>query len=240
MSLLFISDLHLDPQRPAITQAFYHFLDTTAQNAEALYILGDLFEVWLGDDDDTPVYQDVIQRIRAYKNQGSDVYFMRGNRDFLIGNEFSRRSGATLLNDPTVIDYHHHHLLLMHGDSLCTKDSDYMQFREMTRAPQWQEKLLSTPLSERRNYANEVRKKSSTMNSLKAEDIMDVTHEDVVRTMAEHKVSTLIHGHTHRPNKHHLLIDNTEAQRFVLGDWGKQAWYIQADKATISLNSLDI
>jgi UDP-2,3-diacylglucosamine hydrolase len=240
MSLLFISDLHLDPTRPAITQAFYHFLETTGKNTEALYILGDFFEAWLGDDDDTPLYQEVIQRLKAYTDQGTPVYLMHGNRDFLIGNTFAQQSGCTLLEDPTVLDYAGQRYLLMHGDSLCTKDSDYMQFRAMVRTPQWQQNVLSTSLEERRHYAEKLRQASQSMTSLKADDIVDVTPEEVIRIMSFYDVTKLIHGHTHRPNTHNLMINHQPAQRIVLGDWSDRAWYINIDNHGTTLHSLTI
>lgn len=238
--ILLISDLHLDPERPAITQAFFQFLDTTAQGAEALYILGDLFEAWLGDDDDTPVYIETTQRLRRYADQGHKLYFMHGNRDFLVGTTFAEASGATLLEDPTVIQYHNCDYLLMHGDSLCTKDHDYMQFRTMVRSPQWQQDILSQPLEQRRAYAHTVRQQSQSMTSLKAEDILDVTPEEVIKAMSDYQVNHFIHGHTHRPNVHPLLINNKAAKRFVLGDWGDYGWYISINKETVDLEKFAI
>jgi UDP-2,3-diacylglucosamine hydrolase len=237
--ILLISDLHLDPKRPAITQAFFEFLNTTAQAAdvEALYILGDFFEVWLGDDDDTPIYQETIRQLKQFTDNGTPVYFMHGNRDFLVGRDFALQTGAILLPDPSVIHHQGHDYLLMHGDSLCTKDHEYMAFRRTTRSAQWQNALLSRSLEERKAYAKEVREKSQSMNSLKAEDIMDVTAEEVTRIMSEHKVDTLIHGHTHRPNIHSL---NTGAQRIVLGDWGSLGWYITLSREKPILQSFPI
>lgn len=233
MSLFFISDLHLDPKRPAITQAFYHFLDTTAQQAEALYILGDFFEAWLGDDDDTPLYQDVIQRLHRYSTQGHPLYFMHGNRDFLVGNAFAQRCNATLINDPHMIHYAGSDYLLMHGDSLCTKDITYMEFRAMARSNAWQQQFLQQPLSQRRQIVADIQAKSQSMKSLKAADIMDVTHEEVVKIMDKYQVNTLIHGHTHRPNTHQLVRgDNTSAERWVLGDWETKGWYIEISDRT--------
>jgi UDP-2,3-diacylglucosamine hydrolase len=235
--ILFISDLHLDPKRPAITQAFFDFLDSTAQTAKSLYLLGDIFEAWLGDDDDTPAYREIIQHIRAYVDQGHHVYFMHGNRDFLIGEQFAQDTGVTLLADPTVIECYNQRYLLMHGDSLCTKDADYMAFRQMVRSPQWQQSILACTLEQRREYAHKARQQSSSMTSMKAEDILDVTPEDVVQAMTEHQVQHFIHGHTHRPNVHTLTIDQQKATRYVLGDWGEQAWYIRIDETGIKLHS---
>jgi UDP-2,3-diacylglucosamine hydrolase len=253
MSLFFISDLHLHPSRPEITQAFYDFLSSTAHKAEALYILGDFFEAWLGDDDDTPMYKEVIQRLKDYSlgsgtankeqadnNQPIPVYIMHGNRDFLLGNTFANQANITLLNDPSVIEYHGCSHLLMHGDSLCTKDADYMAFRAMTRTSEWQQKVLSLSLQERREYAKSLRQKSQEMTSLKAEDILDVTPEEVIKKMAEYNVTSFIHGHTHRPNIHALTINNTSAQRIVLGDWEQKGWYIEITKTQLSLESFNI
>ena len=244
MSLFFISDLHLHPSRPEITQAFYDFLSSTARQAEALYILGDFFEAWLGDDDDTPMYKEVIQQLKDY-SQGQNntpipVYMMHGNRDFLLGETFAEQANATLLKDPSVISYHGHSYLLMHGDSLCTKDDDYMAFRAMTRTPEWQQKVLSLSLKERREYASSLRQKSQDMTSLKAEDILDVTPEEVINKMTEYDVTTFIHGHTHRPNTHHLTINNAPAKRIVLGDWEQQGWYIKMTDTQLSLKHFPI
>ncbi|MFT5420307.1 MAG: UDP-2,3-diacylglucosamine hydrolase [Candidatus Endobugula sp.] len=240
MSLLFISDLHLDPKRPAITQAFYAFLDTTAKDIEALYILGDFFETWLGDDDDTPLYLEVITQLKNYTDSGTAVYFMHGNRDFLIGEHFAQQAGVSLIKDPSLIDYQGQQYLLLHGDSLCTKDNEYMQFRAKVRSPQWQQEVLSKTLEQRRNYAKELRQQSQAMTSLKAEDIVDVSSEAVIDIMRQYNVNSLIHGHTHRPNTHPLTIDNKSAQRTVLGDWGELGWYIQLTKDTLSLKSFNI
>lgn len=238
--LLVISDLHIDPERPAITQAFFDFLKTTANGAEALYILGDLFEAWLGDDDDTPVFLEAIAHIKAYADQGHRVYFMHGNRDFLIGEQFAKMANVTLLNDPTVIEYHQQQYLLMHGDSLCTLDDEYMQFRTMVRNPEWQHTILSKSLEERREYARAVRAQSRSMTSLKAEDILDVTPSEVVKAMQAHKVQHFIHGHTHRPAVHELTVDQQSAKRYVLGDWGENAWYLKIDQEKVELHSYSL
>jgi UDP-2,3-diacylglucosamine hydrolase len=227
--ILFISDLHLSPDRPEITQAFLRFLQTTAADADALYILGDFFDAWIGDDDDTPEFAQVMTALRDYSNKGKSVYFMHGNRDFLLGTAFAERTGIQLLSDPSVITLGQTPTLLMHGDSLCTGDSDYMAFRNKVRSPEWQNPILAKPLAERKIMAAQLRAASQSMTSLKADDIMDVTPAEVVEVMAKHKVSRLIHGHTHRPGRHALSINNHAAERIVLGDWHHQAWYIIAD-----------
>ena len=235
--ILFISDLHLSPERPEITQAFFNFLQTTAKGAKSLYILGDFFDAWIGDDDDTPEYHTIISALNDYQNQGSQVLFMRGNRDFLVYHGFAERTGAVLLTDPSVISLGQYSTLLMHGDNLCTKDQEYMKFRQMVRNPDWQKAVLRKSLAERKAIAAHFKASSQSMNSLKAEDIMDVTPEEVVKEMRHFKTLKLIHGHTHRPARHSLYIDNQPAERIVLGDWHDKGWYVIADNNNLSLCS---
>ncbi|WP_237055867.1 UDP-2,3-diacylglucosamine diphosphatase [Microbulbifer sediminum] len=235
MSSYLISDLHLDENRPEITRAFFDFLRGRAAGAEALYILGDFFEVWIGDDDDAPLAREVVDELSRYSGTGAELYLMHGNRDFLLGEDFAHRAGGILLPDPTLVTLAGQKVLLMHGDSLCTMDEEYMAFRQQARDPNWQEALLAKPLAERRQIAAQIRAVSKSMNSRKAEDIMDVTPSEVESVMREHGVRTLIHGHTHRPATHTLEIDGEPARRIVLGDWGENGWCIRADK-----NSLDL
>lgn len=235
MASFLISDLHLDESRPDITRAFYDFLKGPAVNADALYILGDFFEVWIGDDDDASLPHEVARHLKAYRERGTPVYFMHGNRDFLLGEDYAERCGATLLPDPSIIELAGAPVLLMHGDSLCTLDQEYMAFRQQARNPLWQQALLAKPLEERRQIAAQIRAVSKSMNSRKAEDIMDVTPDEVVRAMAEHGVRTLIHGHTHRPARHTLTVDSEPAERIVLGDWGTLGWCIKADDNRLEL-----
>ncbi|AOS97742.1 UDP-2,3-diacylglucosamine hydrolase [Microbulbifer aggregans] len=235
MTAYIISDLHLDESRPAITAAFYEFLRTRAAGAEALYILGDFFEVWVGDDDDSPFAREVAEELSRYSGTGAELYLMHGNRDFLLGEDFAHRAGAVLLQDPSLVNLGGRKVLLMHGDSLCTRDTEYMAFRQQARDPQWQAALLAKPLDERRQIAAQIRAVSKSMNSRKAEDIMDVTPEEVEKAMRNHGVHTLIHGHTHRPARHTLTVDGENAERIVLGDWGKDGWCIRADDKTLEL-----
>lgn len=237
MSTLFISDLHLDDSRPEVTAGFFQFLKHRAAAADALYILGDFFEVWLGDDDDTTLANTVIAELHALTLQGVKLYIMHGNRDFLLGEDFCRRTGATLLPDPTVVTLYGHRTLLMHGDSLCTRDQDYMAFRQQARSTVWQQQLLAQPLEERRLLAQQIRQQSKAMNSLKAEDIMDVTPSEVKRVLQQHNCRLLIHGHTHRPAKHSLTIDDNDAERWVLGDWHDDGWVIEVSSDTDEHNS---
>ncbi len=211
-------------------------MQTHASNAEALYILGDFFEVWIGDDDQTPFNQSIMSLLKDYSASGGQLYFMVGNRDFLIGDGFAKETGAHLLPDPTVIDLYGQPVLLMHGDSLCTRDTDYMAFRQQARSPTWQAQLLSQPIDVRRKIAQDLREKSQSMNSLKADDIMDVTPEEVNLSMVSHGVKLMIHGHTHRPARHQLV--NEGAERIVLGDWHRSAWWLKASACgAISLES---
>ena len=228
MASFLISDLHLDESRPEITRAFFEFLHGPAADADALYILGDFFEVWVGDDDDAPLVQEVARQLKAYSDAGPRLYLMHGNRDFLLGEDYARRCGAEILPDPTVVTLAGNPVLLMHGDSLCTRDQEYMAFRRQARNPQWQQALLAKPLDERRQIAAQIRAASKSMNSRKAEDIMDVTPEEVTKALRDHNSRTLIHGHTHRPARHTLEVDGEPAERIVLGDWGELGWCIKA------------
>lgn len=226
--ILFISDLHLDTSRPKIAEAFFHFLQNDAAKAEALYILGDLFELWVGDDDDDPFVQTVQQHIAGLHTTTS-VYFMRGNRDFLIGEQFADNAKAILLDDPTCLNIGEQQVLLMHGDSLCTKDEAYQAFRAQSRSQEWRDMVLSKSLDERRELGRQLRQQSKTMSSRKASDIMDVTDNAVIETLKSYQASLLIHGHTHRPDRHHLQFGGTSAERIVLGDWDTQAWCLRFD-----------
>jgi len=237
MSTLFISDLHLHETRPDITRAFFQFLQTRAAGAEKLYILGDFFDAWIGDDDDNPLNADVAAALKKLADQGTQIFLMHGNRDFLLGENFAARAGATLLAEGTVIDLYSCPTLLLHGDDLCTGDKDYIAFRQQVRSPAWQQQVLSQPLAVRRLMAAQLREKSQAMNSLKAEDIMDVTQDEVVRVMENAGVRRLIHGHTHRPARHSLTIKGEAAERIVLGDWHDEGWAVYADAHTLELKS---
>ena len=238
---LFISDLHLDPARPEHLEALGKLLEAHAGKADALYVLGDLFEAWIGDDDDTPFNQEAISAFRSFSDNGSQLYFMHGNRDFMLGDDFAAACGGTLLDEGTVVDLYGTHALLMHGDSLCTLDTAYQQFRTMARNPQWQQGMLAKPLEERRMIAQGMRMQSQGNNANKAENIMDVTPEEVVRVMEDAGVKHLIHGHTHRPNVHDEELADGQGKRWVLGDWGKLGWQIVADSEKgLRLESFEI
>ncbi len=232
---LFISDLHLDPARPGIIRALAGFLRSNT-DCDALYVLGDLFEAWVGDDDDAPLAAEVAGLFREFSAAGPALHFMRGNRDFLLGGAWCESAGGDLVADPTEVDLYGRQTLLMHGDSLCTGDAAYMQFRAMARDPGWQAQVLSRPLAERRALAAQLRAQSKEANSNKAEDIMDVTPAEVEREMAEHGVRYLIHGHTHRPACHELSF----GERWVLGDWDSHGWYLESTSSGFELQKFPI
>lgn len=222
MSLLFVSDLHLDAARPATTRAFLDLLAGEARRAEALYILGDLFEAWVGDDDPGEPGASVCAALNELSASGVPVFLMRGNRDFLYGQRMAQRCGATLLPDPCVVSLYGVPTLLMHGDLLCTGDTAYQAFRRQVRDPAWQQQFLAQPLAARQAFAAQARAASREHQQGASESIMDVTPAAVAETMARFGVNRLIHGHTHRPAMHALLVDERPAQRVVLGDWYDQ------------------
>ena len=229
MTTLFISDLHLEESRPDITEAFLGFLDGKASGVDQLYILGDFFEAWIGDDERTPLQEQIATALRKLRDSGTRIFLMHGNRDFLIGQDFCDRAGATLLDDPTVIDLYGTPTLLMHGDSLCTADVEYQKFRANMRNPQWQQMILQRPLKDRQQMARQLREISMAKNQGKEEFIMDVTPEEVVKDLEKHGVQRMIHGHTHRPAVHELTANGSPAKRIVLGDWDKNVWWLEAE-----------
>ncbi len=229
MTTLFISDLHLEESRPDITDAFLAFLKDKAMGVERLYILGDFFEAWIGDDERTPLQETVAAALKEVSDNGTEIFLMHGNRDFLIGEDFCNRAGATLLDDPTVVDLYGIPTLLMHGDSLCTADVEYQKFRANMRNPQWQQMILARPLADRQQMARQLREISMAKNQGKAETIMDVTPEEVVKEMEAHGVQRLVHGHTHRPAIHELQANGQDARRIVLGDWDQHVWWLEVE-----------
>ncbi len=235
---LFISDLHLEVGRPDITAQFYRFLEDQARGARALYILGDLFEAWVGDDDEQPLNAEVASRLQQLAASGVDCFFVHGNRDFLVGRAFADRAGLTLLDEWTVLDLAGERVLVTHGDALCTDDTEYMNFRAMVRNPEWQAGFLALPLDNRYQMAAEARRQSRTGTAAKSEEIMDVNETAVHRALRDHGVQTLLHGHTHRPNVHEFSLDNRPATRIVLGDWYQQGSMVRWDDEGFELISL--
>ncbi len=219
MPTLFISDLHLEPARPAMTQIFLRFLSGHAREAQALYILGDLFDLWIGDDANMALYPAEIKALRHLSDSGIPLFLMHGNRDFLIGQDFLAATGATLLTDPTVIDLDGTPTVLSHGDMLCTDDVAHMKGRKEWLDPARQAAFLSQPPELREKVARQLRMESSHNKTLKAAEIMDVTQQAVEDLLREHGLYQLIHGHTHRPAIHDFMLDDKPAKRIVLSDW---------------------
>jgi UDP-2,3-diacylglucosamine hydrolase len=238
VSTLFISDLHLSGERENITTMFIDFLEQRASRADALYILGDLFEVWMGDDMILPDYMPCINKMKQLVDNGLPLYIMHGNRDFLMAEQFSTLSGAVLIDDPTVIDLYGIPTLLMHGDTLCTDDVDYLKFRTMVRDPLWQKDFLGKTADERLAMAAKLREASKEAMSYKTMDIMDVNQNAVEEAMSGQGISQLIHGHTHRPAIHDFIVNEQKMKRIVLGDWYEQGSVLVCDKDGCDLESL--
>jgi len=220
---LFISDLHLAVEKPDITRRFLNFLQNTATTAEAVYILGDLFDLWIGDDDFTPPIKKIKKHLKQLTDSGVKVYLLQGNRDFLLGKQFCQQTGITLLDEISVIDLYGIKTLLTHGDLLCTDDVAYQAFREKSHHSEWQQNVLSKPLLLRLLVARWYRFRSFFHKKNKSQQIMDVNQQTVIKFMREHQVVRLIHGHTHKPAVHNFSIDEQQAQRFVLSEWKKES-----------------
>jgi UDP-2,3-diacylglucosamine hydrolase len=223
VTVLFISDLHLTAGDAETTRRFVEFMEGPARAARELYILGDLFEAWIGDDDDDPRLEPIVAALRKLTDSGVACALMHGNRDFLLGEAFCRASGAQLLADPTIIDG----TLLMHGDTLCTDDHDYQAWRRTARSTEWQRRFLATPLAERRATVQGLRDKSKEVIQAKPAEIMDVNDDAVREALRRHDVARLIHGHTHRPGKHALEVDGRRCERWVLPDWYGRGGYVE-------------
>jgi UDP-2,3-diacylglucosamine hydrolase len=224
----FIADLHLSDSRPDISTAFYHFLNTHIlnQDVDALYILGDFYEVWVGDDYETPLSKEVASRLKQISDSGTPVFFIHGNRDFIIRNKYAKQAGMTLLSEQTVIDLYGTPTIILHGDEMCTQDIEYQKFRKKARGWWWPRLMLALPLWYRRSVAKKAREKSKQNQAGKSLEILDVTQEAVLDVFAKHQVKNMIHGHTHRPNVHHYKEQGTEFTRTVLGDWYTQGSYL--------------
>ena len=238
MKTLFVSDLHLDAASPGIARQFHAFLDDAARSAEALYILGDLFEAWLGDDDPDPAARATVRALRALTGSGVPVFVMHGNRDFLIGGRFCRETGATLLPDGTVVELYGERAVLLHGDALCTDDASYQRLRRIVRNPVVRGLFRIMTLNQRRALATRMRAGSRAHVGMTAPEIMDVNAAAVAHAFREAGVRTMIHGHTHRPAIHPLEIDGAPAKRIVLGDWYTQGSVLEVSARGIELRTL--
>lgn len=224
----FISDLHLCAERPRITRLFTHFIADAAPAAEALYILGDLFEYWLGDDqlDEDPLARDVAGKLHGLAATGTSIFFMHGNRDFLVGERFAHDAGLRILTDPTLIQVDGYPVLLMHGDTLCTDDTSYQSFRQQVRNSDWQRAILGKTYRERAALAQSIRSQSDIEKSMKADAIMDVNADAVSAAFRDNGYPVLVHGHTHRPARHEQVVDGRGCVRWVLQDWHDASGYL--------------
>lgn len=235
MATLFIADLHLQTEEPAITAGFLRFLQGEARQADALYILGDLFEAWIGDDDPNPLHQQIASAIKAVVDAGVPCYFIHGNRDFLVGQRFARQSGMILLAEEERLNLYGREVLIMHGDTLCTDDLGYLAFRAKVHTPWIQRLFLALPLFIRHRIAARMRADSKAANSSKSMEIMDVNPQAVVDAMERHHVQWLIHGHTHRPAVHELQANGQPAWRVVLGAWHSEGSMVKVTPDDVEL-----
>ena len=238
MSTLFVSDLHLDAALPAAIAQFEAFLQGPARAADALYILGDLFESWVGDDDEDPERARVCAALLSLGRAGIACYACHGNRDFLLARGFEQRTGCLVIQDPTLIDLYGERVLLMHGDALCTGDAAYQRLRSTVRDPAWQRRFLRLPLATRRGLADAARAGSRAHTGMTAPDIMDASEGAVLAALRAAGVRALIHGHTHRPGVHEFVLDGARARRYVLGAWYEQGSVLRRDRAGFELMSL--
>lgn len=234
MRMIFISDVHLSEERPETIRAFLAFLGGPARQCSDLYILGDLFEYWAGDDDDSPLNGLVARSLRALAESGVNVYFMAGNRDFLLGEQFATQARLTILPDPSVIVIDDRtSLLISHGDTLCTDDEAYQRYRAQVRDVTWQRDFLARPLADRKAFIEDLRQRSTLAKRDKPIEIMDVNADAVARMLRQFDYPTLIHGHTHRPARHLHVIDGRHCERWVLADWHDDAPYLVCKGASI-------
>ena len=228
MQTLFVSDLHLSESRPAANEAFFAFVEDTARKARALYVLGDLFEYWIGDDDlGEPFHSVIAGFLRRLTSSGVALYVMQGNRDFLMGPGFCKATGAELLADPATVEVGGTRTLLMHGDTLCSDDRDYQAWRETSRAGAWQRDFLAQPLERRREAVLALRERSRSAVRSKPAGVMDVNDDAVRAAFRQHGVTRLVHGHTHKPGHHRLEVDGRRCERWVLPDWYGRGGYLE-------------
>lgn len=231
MTLMFVSDLHLDPTRPDVSRAFIKLLQEKAIHCEALYLLGDIFEAWIGDDFIHPQLLPVIDALQALSATHCSLFFQHGNRDFLVGTSFCQRIGAQLIDEAKVVQLPTGQALIMHGDQLCLDDTEYLAFRAQVRHPQWQAHFLAQSIEQRLQIARDLREASAKRGAEKSTSITDVTQSAVIDALHEAQLELLIHGHTHRPAIHELSAISPSARRIVLGDWEDSLWYLQCDES---------
>ena len=239
MMITFISDLHISESQPEIAGQFIDFLENSTKETDALYILGDLFEYWIGDDDPNPYYKPIISALNNYTASGVTTYFMHGNRDFLIGAIFAKKTGIKILKDPSNIKINDEKIMISHGDIFCTDDREYQITRKLTRDPEWQKMMLRKSIAERINFAQESRDKSKDHTKYLDENITDVNQDEINKTFQKNNITKLIHGHTHKPAIHDTLINNIPHQRLVLGDWYEQGSILNWDQSGPNLVTLN-
>ncbi|MDT9587387.1 MAG: UDP-2,3-diacylglucosamine diphosphatase [Candidatus Arsenophonus melophagi] len=235
MVILFIADLHLSEQEPAITVSFLHFLREQASKAKALYILGDFFDYWIGDDNPSLLYKSIAKELQELRSKGVTCYFIHGNRDFLLGKKFAKASGMTLLPTEKVLTLHGHHILILHGDTLCTNDVSFQRYRKKVHNPLLQRLFLALPLSTRHSIAKRMRKNSQAAIQLKPAYITDVNKQTVIEKFQKYQVDWMIHGHTHKPAIHDIHVNGKILHRAVLGAWDKNIAVIKITPTTIEL-----
>ena len=236
MKARFISDIHLSEDNPHLTNAFKLFLNESKKTCTHLFILGDLFEIWIGDDDDNLFIQDIKKALIDFTSDGPETFFMHGNRDFLVGETFARETGITILPDPFTLEINNQKVILSHGDFLCTDDKDYIDFRNQVRDKDWQNNFLKKTINERKQIAATLRADSKEATSKKSNEITDVNNQSVEDFINEHQPDLFIHGHTHRPNIH----DVGSSKRIVLGDWGEYGWLLTIDGQEFNLEKFSI
>jgi len=232
----FISDLHLSEKHPELTQAFFKFLEESKEACTHLFILGDLFETWIGDDDNLPLHKEIKNALLSFTTNGPKTFFMHGNRDFLVGESFAQETGIKILPDPFALDINGQKVILSHGDFLCTDDTDYIDFRNKVRTKDWQSDFLQKDILERKEIAKNLRNDSKKATSQKSNTITDVNNQSVENFINEHQPDIFIHGHTHRPNIHEMHA----SKRIVLGDWDKYGWYLNLDEKDYNLEKFKI
>ena len=240
MKSVLISDIHLSPSHPELTQAFNHFIDSLPETVGELYILGDLFEFWLGDDDNSVFATDVIRKLQRLGKSGVRLYFQRGNRDYLVGRTFAKQIGCEILPDFVVRDICGHRVLLTHGDLLCTDDRAYQRFRKRFQNPTMKWISTRVPMSYRKRLVEQIRSKTKHSTSNKRDDIMDVNNTTVLEKFSQYNTKIMVHGHTHRPKLHSIASNERELRRFTLGDWGELIWWIEVDAHDLHLKSTPI
>ena len=227
----FISDIHLSEDTPHLTNAFKTFLNESKETCTHLFILGDLFEIWVGDDDDDPFNQEIKKVLADFTSNGPETFFMHGNRDFLVSENFAKETGVTILPDPYTLEINNQKVILSHGDFLCTDDKDYIDFRNQVRDKDWQNNFLKKTINKRKQIAATLRADSKEATSKKSNKITDVNNQSVKNFINEHQPDLFIHGHTHRPNIH----DVGSYKRIVLGDWGDYGWVLNIDNQDFDL-----